>query len=78
MRVADETSYVAKLKSLGFSRLRGTNRTTPVLSEQGERVGNQTEHWSGRVDAQAERFTVTVNRDLLAKRKDTGNGSLEQ
>lgn len=57
-----ESDYQQKLRSIGFSKHRGTNKVVPVLSEKtGDRVGFHTEHWSGRVDATAERFSVAVN-----------------
>lgn len=48
-----------------------STRVTPVAHERtGERVGSQTEHWSGRVDATAERVTITVNPSLRIKEPD--------
>lgn len=60
--VTDGDEYRAKLRSLGFARKAGTDRTTPVIDDRtGQRVGRQTEHWDGRVDATAERVTVVAN-----------------
>lgn len=54
------TSYRDKLQSIGFSRHKGTSRTTNVQHDRtGEVVGSQTEHWNDRVDATA--FAPTVN-----------------
>lgn len=45
-----------------------TTRTTIARHDHtGERVGTQTEHWDGRVDARAEKVTVTVNPALKLK-----------
>jgi len=58
---------VSKLKSLSFSRHKGTNKITPVISDDtGANVGYHTEHWSGRVDATVTAPQVTVNPSLKA------------
>ena len=60
--VDDAAAYREKLRSLGFARRAGGDRTTPVVDDRtGERIGRQTEHWDGRVDATAERVTVVPN-----------------
>jgi len=45
-------SYKEKLRSLGFSRLKGTTRRREVVDENtGGHAGFHTDHWDGRVDA---------------------------
>ena len=52
------------------SGARNSTRTAEVRHEHtGERVGTQTEHWDGRVDARAERVTVEVNPALKLKER---------
>lgn len=58
---------------LGVARpgRRTATHTTPVLSDHdGGQVGTQTEHWSGRVDATAQRVNVHVNPSLKIVRQD--------
>lgn len=54
----------------GFAN--ATHTTVKVNDHTGERVGTETEHWSGRVDATAERMTVTVNPALQPKESADG------
>lgn len=65
--VQDGDGYREKLRTLSFGmRHQGTKRVTPVLNETtGQRVGRQIEHWSGRVDATAERVTATPNHEIF-------------
>lgn len=64
---------------LGVMRSGATASTRTVVKQHdhtGERVGTETEHWSGRVDATAERMDVTVSPTLLSalKLKEVLNG----
>lgn len=54
---AARAAYREKLRSISLvgRPLKGSERTTPVVDDNtGTRIGHQTEHWSGRVDATAE------------------------
>jgi hypothetical protein len=45
---------------------RTATQERPVLHERtGERVGRHVDHWSGRVDAHAEKFETVVNPHAL-------------
>lgn len=55
----------------------GRSKVTIVQSDYtGERVGTQTEHWDGRVDARAEKVAVTANPNL--KLKESTDGPVRQ
>lgn len=70
--LTDAETYREKLRSLGFSARPQRSRTTPVVDDRtGRRVGTQTEHRDGRVDATAERVTVVANpNSTIAVRSD--------
>lgn len=55
-----------------YGRHVGTTNTTPVVSDdgplQGLQVGEQTEHWSGRVDAKVTAATLSVNPNIRPER----------
>jgi len=51
---------------------RSTRTTIARHDHTGARVGTQTEHWDGRVDAKAERVEITVNPAL--KLKESAHG----
>lgn len=64
----DTEEYREKLRSLSFSRLKGSTRKRVVVDDStGQPVGYHTDHWSGRVDATVTRPQVTpmveVRRD---------------
>lgn len=56
------SEYKDKLRSLGFSRHKGTTRRREVIREtDGQHSGYHVDHWDGRVDAVVQAPCVTIS-----------------
>lgn len=64
-----------KLRSIGFSRLRGTAERKPVLREEDGSIGGyQTTHWDDHQDAEVIVKPVEVDLHIMGEQADVSIG----